>query len=68
MLTAFFSKNRSYNEEVQFLKDNRITHIFYTENLKKSGGWRPENRSYLSIIFENEKAAVYKISDLELNQ
>lgn len=61
MLIAFFSKNRSNGEEVLFLKNNRITHIFYTENLKTSGAWRPENKDYLSKVFENEKTVTYKI-------
>lgn len=61
ILAAFFSKNRSVDFELNFLKDNRITHIFYTDNLKNLGTWRPENKDYLTKVFENEKAAIYKV-------
>ena len=61
LLNWFFLENHAEERERKFLKDYRITHIFYTENLKKLGGWRPENKDYLSKVFENEKAAIYKV-------
>ena len=60
-LFAFFAQNRSENFELKFLKDNRITYIFYTPDLKKSGTWRPENKTYLSKVFENDRAAIYVV-------
>ncbi|OWK27152.1 MAG: hypothetical protein US76_01060 [Parcubacteria group bacterium GW2011_GWA2_38_13b] len=61
LLNWFFSENHAEERERKFLKDRGITHIFYTENLKKSGGWRPENKTYLLKVFENGKAAIYKV-------
>ena len=60
-LFAFFAQNRSENFELKFLKDNRITYIFYTPDLEKSGTWRPENKTYLSKVFENDRAAIYVV-------
>lgn len=61
LLNWFFSENHTEVREKKFLKDYGITHIFYTENLKKIGEWRPENKDYLSKVFENEKAAIYRV-------
>lgn len=60
----FFSQNRSENFELKFLKENRIAYIFYTNDLEEMGSWRPNGKSYLIKIYENNKIAIYKVNGI----
>lgn len=60
-LLMFFAQNRDEASELRFLSENRISHIFFTDSLKEMGTWRPENKYYLSKVFKNENAVIYKV-------
>jgi len=58
----FFSTNSHDYWKQNFIKNNKITYIFYSDFEKKLGSFEPDKYAYLKEVFKNNKASIYKVN------
>ncbi len=57
----FFASDYFDREERVFLRENKITYIFYSDFEKKIGDFEPGQKDYLENVFNNQSVIIYKI-------
>ncbi|MFH1187473.1 MAG: hypothetical protein V1688_01270, partial [bacterium] len=57
----FFKDNGNDEKKINFLQENNIKYIYYSEYEKEMGNFQPAEKSYLEQIFVNGFAIIYKI-------
>ncbi len=57
----FFAVNNN-KKEIQFLDENNINYIFYSNLEKQLGEWSPQNKKYLRKVFDNQEIQIYKVN------
>ncbi|NQV00375.1 MAG: hypothetical protein HQ538_06575 [Parcubacteria group bacterium] len=61
MVKKFFESNENDEARYQFLKNQKIDYIFYSEDEKELGEYSPKDKDYLRRVFENEEVKIYKV-------
>jgi hypothetical protein len=58
----FFFKTNDYDQEkIQFLKENKIDFLFFSEIEKEMGNFNPYEKNYLEKVFENKEVTIFKV-------
>lgn len=57
----FFKTNNFDPKKHQFLKDNNISYIFYTDQLKTMGNFKPSEKDYLELVYAQGDVDIYKV-------
>ncbi len=57
----FFKNDKNDNQKESWLKNNNITHIYFSEAEKKLGNFDPQNKKYLEKIYDYKQIAIYKV-------
>ncbi len=60
LIWIFFVNNRQDEKKYFWLKNNGITHIFYSEQERSVGSYNPYNKDYLELVFQNEEVSIFK--------
>ena len=58
----FFSFDVFNPEKIEFLKQNKITYIFYSDFEKKLGAYDPATKPYLQSVYKNNEVEIYKVN------
>ena len=59
----FFFQTNDYDfEKIQFLKENKIDYIFFSEIEKRMGNFNPYEKQYLKKVFENEEVTIFQVN------
>ncbi len=61
-LNHFFKDNQDDLAKKEFLKENKIDYMLYSEEEKKMGDYDPSAKDYLKEVYKNEKVSIYKVS------
>lgn len=59
----FFTTNHLDDKKQQFLKDNNIQYIFYSDNEKDIGTFNPNQKDYLQRVFSQDGVDIYQVID-----
>lgn len=59
--TWFFRTNNDDEKKAQFLEENGITHVFFSELEDRIGEYRPDEKLYLTPVFRNAGVTVYQV-------
>lgn len=57
----FYSGKYSAAEMFEFLKKERINYVFYSDEERKLGNLNPEQYDFLKLVYQNNKAKIYKV-------
>ncbi len=57
----FFEKNHPLEIEKDFLINNKIDYIYYSQAEKEIGDYNPEIKPYLQKIYNNDSVAIYQV-------
>ncbi|EKD49166.1 MAG: hypothetical protein ACD_63C00248G0001 [uncultured bacterium] len=57
----FFKDDENPDNKKKFLKENKISLVFYGKGEKSLGSFNPERKDFLEKVFENTDVAVYKV-------
>lgn len=60
----FFEKNNYDLAKKEFLKENKINYLFYSNEEKELGNFQPDEKFYLKKLFENSEAKIYQVINL----
>lgn len=60
----FFKNNTNDEKKINFLKENNIKYIYYSEFEKKLENFNPADKNYLTPIYLNDFAVIYKVKNL----
>ncbi len=58
----FYATNNFDRKKIKFLKQNRITYVFYSPNEKGIGKFKPGEKSYLKKVFQRGETEIYKVN------
>ena len=59
--TWFFRTNADDEKKAQFLRENGITTIFFSDLENRIGAYDPSSKSYLTPIFRNSGVTIYRV-------
>jgi len=57
----FYDNNLDDQEKIQWLKDSRITHVFFYKNEINRLDLRPAEKKYLEKVYENLEVSIYLV-------
>ncbi len=57
----FYSNNEDAELKKEFLKNNQISYVFYSDFEKKLGDFNPMLSDYLQEVYNNENVGIYKV-------
>lgn len=57
----FFQDNKVAEEKKQFLYQNNINYLFYSDREKILGTFDPSQYDYLKLVYKNQDAEVYRV-------
>jgi len=57
----FYKYNDNDLENMKFLKENKIGYVFYSDAEKELGSFNPDEKNYLTKIFEEGETKVYLV-------
>lgn len=57
----FFKDNQFDDKKLQFLEDNKIDYLFYSNMEKTLGDYNPTTKNYLKLIYQNQDTQVYQV-------
>src|SRR3989344_3666307 len=60
-LAYFFSDDQNDDIKYQFLKQQNIDYVFYSDYEKKLGSFNPAEKNYLRLVFDSPQAQVYQV-------
>ena len=60
-LNPNYKYNDNDSKNIQFLKENNISYVFYSDAEKKLGSFNPDEKDYLTKVFEENGTKVYLI-------
>ena len=60
-LEWFLKDNQEAKEKYQFLKQNGVDYLFYTEDEKKLGTFNPASHDFLTEVYRNDKVVIYEV-------
>ena len=61
----FWEKDEESDKKKEFLAENGIIYLFYSEAEKELGSFNPENKKYLKAVFRNQTVTIYQFIPLE---
>lgn len=56
----FFKNNTDDEKKINFLRQNNIKYIYYSQYEKELGNFHPAEKNYLEQIYSNDFAVIYK--------
>jgi len=59
----FFEKDEESAEKKEFLEENNITYLFWSDAEKGLGSFDPKNKEYLKEVFSNQTVTIYQFID-----
>lgn len=57
----FWKDNLSTQEKELFLRNNKISYLYYGRKEKEIGSYDPDTQSYLNKVFSTSQAGIYKV-------
>lgn len=57
----FSSKKMTESERQQFLADNKINYLYYSDIEKTLGNYQPGGKNYLLPVYRNNEVVIYKV-------
>lgn len=64
-LKWFFKDNANDEKKINFLRQNNIKYIYYSQCEKELGNFQPAEKNYLEQIYSNEFAVIYKVNEVK---
>jgi len=61
MVDWFFSENTGQSEKYEFLKENRINYVFYSNLEKDIGSVRVDSFDFFKPVFTNNSTTIYEV-------
>jgi len=58
----FFSSNQDDKSKKEFLENNHLAYVFYTDNEKKLGDYNPAEKDYLKLVYQDNGVEIYKFN------
>ncbi len=62
LVNWFFEKNNEDELKKEFLRNNYISYLYYSEQEKKLGDFQPSQKDYLQPVFENSEVQIYQVN------
>lgn len=57
----FFRDNKEDQQKAQFLIQNNISYLWYSDLEKKLGSFNPQEKSYLEKVYSNAEVEIYRV-------
>lgn len=57
----FFKDDQNDEGKYKFLKENKISYLYYSEKEKEIGDYSPAKRGYLQEVFNNNEVKIYRV-------
>jgi hypothetical protein len=57
----FFASNYGDGQKKDWLQKNKIDYLFYSGAEKAAGSFRPAEKKYLQIVYQNPNTAIYRV-------
>lgn len=57
----FFRNNEENNEKAEFLRKNQLDYIFYSNEERKLGSFRPNEKKFLHLLYQNPGVEIYQV-------
>lgn len=57
----FFADNKNEQIKINFLNDEKIDYILYSDYEKALGSFNPSTKDYLKLVFDSAQAQVYQV-------
>ena len=61
ILFWFFNSNENDGPKKKWLQGQKIDFVFYSDRERRLGSFRPEEKDYLSLVYQNQGVQIYQV-------